>query len=128
MTLRQLFLGTCEDWLYKYLASIQLSSPAFEIVNIAPVLTDQFASALAWTVTPYGNLTVAWQNTSSRLRIDISVPVSVNATVTIPATSAEQVLEDGKHLGVQGIPVLETSANGVKVSVGSGQYSFAVLK
>ncbi|KAG6839201.1 hypothetical protein C0991_004955 [Blastosporella zonata] len=123
-----LFLGTYQDWLYKYIAGIQLSSPAFENVIIAPALTSQLESARAWTTTPFGNITVDWENTPAQLRIDVGIPVSVNATITIPAIDPQQVLEGGKELEVQGLTVLETDASAVKVSVGSGQYSFTVAK
>ncbi|KAG6918731.1 hypothetical protein DXG01_012216 [Tephrocybe rancida] len=123
-----LFLGTFEDWLFKYLAGIQLSSTAFETVSVAPVLTTQLASARAWTITPFGNLTVDWANTSSQLRIDVTIPISVNATVTIPATASQQVLEGGNQLGNQGTTVLARDNSGVKVSIGSGRYSFTVAK
>ncbi|KAF8060176.1 bacterial alpha-L-rhamnosidase-domain-containing protein [Lyophyllum atratum] len=123
-----LFLGTFDDWIFKHLAGIQLSSIAFETASIAPLFTAQLASARAWTVTPFGNLTVDWANNAGNIRIDVGIPVSVNATVTIPAASAQQVLEGGKQLSAQGIAVLGTDGSGVRVSVASGKYSFTVSK
>jgi len=123
-------LGTFEDWLYKHLAGIQLSSTAFETVSIAPKLTGQLSSARAWTITPFGNLTVDWAVSSGTIRIDVGVPVSVIATVTIPVTSGQTIIEDGKPLPRQGnregITVLQGDTNGVRVVVTSGKYSFTV--
>ncbi|GLB44347.1 putative bacterial alpha-L-rhamnosidase C-terminal domain [Lyophyllum shimeji] len=127
-----LFLGTFEDWLYKHLAGIQLSSTAFETVSVAPKLTGQLSSARAWTMTPFGNLTVNWANDGGNVRIDVGVPVSVTATVTIPATTGQVIIENGRQLPSQGsregITVLGSDRNGVRVSVTSGKYSFIVAK
>ncbi|RDB18187.1 hypothetical protein Hypma_000526 [Hypsizygus marmoreus] len=121
-----LFLGTFEDWLYKHLAGIQSTSTAFETVSIAPMLTAQLSSARAWMFTPFGNLTVDWSKNAGTLKIDVGIPVSVNATVTIPATAAEQVLEGGQPIQSRsGFTVLGVDSAGVRVAVGSGSYSFS---
>ncbi|KAG5653242.1 hypothetical protein H0H81_001499 [Sphagnurus paluster] len=123
-----LFLGTFEDWLYKHLAGIQLSSTAFETVTIAPSLTGYLAYTRAWTSTPFGNLTVDWANNAGSVRLDVGVPVGVNATVAIPASNVAQVLESGKQLATQGIKVLGSDNESVRVIVPSGKYSFTVAK
>jgi len=93
-------------------------------------LTGQLSSARAWTITPFGNLTVDWAVSSGTIRIDVGVPVSVIATVTIPVTSGQTIIEDGKPLPRQGnregITVLQGDTNGVRVVVTSGKYSFTV--
>ncbi|KAJ7105875.1 bacterial alpha-L-rhamnosidase-domain-containing protein [Mycena epipterygia] len=121
-----MFLGTFEDWLYKYVLGIQSTSTAFQTVEIAPAFTGSLTTASGWTLTPFGNLTVAWTNASGALSLQVGVPVGVTATVSF-ATGA-QVQEGGKTVangtdpGVAVLPAAPGSP--MRVVVGSGQYSF----
>lgn len=121
-----MFLGTFEDWLYKYVLGIQSTSTAFQTVEIAPSFTGSLTAASGWTLTPFGNLTVAWTNASGALSLQVGVPVGVMATVSF-ATGA-QVEEGGKAVvnGTgAGVAVLPTASGApMRVVVGSGQYSF----
>lgn len=119
-----MFLGTFEDWFYKYVLGIQATSTAFQTVDIAPAFTNSLASASGWMRTPFGNLTVSWTSAAGALSLDIGVPVGVNATVSFSAGA--QVQEGGKPVAESsGITVLTVPAGSpVLVAVGSGQYSF----
>ncbi|KAJ6566482.1 bacterial alpha-L-rhamnosidase-domain-containing protein [Mycena capillaripes] len=119
-----MFLGTFEDWFYKYVLGIQSTGVAFQTVSIAPAFTGALASASGWTLTPFGNLTVAWSNTSGTLSLNVGVPVGVTATVSF--TAGAQVQEGGKPVGQSsGVKVLPASSGEpMRVSVGSGKYSF----
>ncbi|KAG5651061.1 hypothetical protein H0H81_010043 [Sphagnurus paluster] len=123
-----LSLATFEDWLYKHVAGIQLNSTAFETITIAPAHTAHLSLVRAWTTTPFGNITVDWANTSPSIRIDVGIPIGITATVVLPASNAALVLESGKTLAVQGIKVLSTDNGTVRVSVGSGKFSFTIAK
>uniref|UniRef100_A0A8H8CDW4 alpha-L-rhamnosidase n=1 Tax=Psilocybe cubensis TaxID=181762 RepID=A0A8H8CDW4_PSICU len=82
-----LFLGTFEDWLYKHVAGIQATAPAFEIVKISPLLSSPLNAASAWTMTPFGNLSVAWTKDSTRTTVNVVVPVGVTAVISIPGAN-----------------------------------------
>ncbi|KAJ7124651.1 bacterial alpha-L-rhamnosidase-domain-containing protein [Mycena crocata] len=113
-----MFLGTFEDWFYKYVLGIQSTSTAFQTVNIAPAFTGSLTSASGWMLTPFGNLTVAWTNSNGAISLNVGIPVGVTATVAF--TAGSQVEESGKP-----VAQVETSKGGsVRVEVGSGQYSF----
>lgn len=123
----QHFLGTFEDWLYQYVAGIQLpsASTAFDHVTIAPspmiVSSGGLSSASAWTLTPFGNLSVEWTYTANQgFKLNAGVPVGVVAQVVLPALGGT-VMESGKE--VEGV---ERVDNEVRVTVSSGSYSFVV--
>ncbi|KAJ7495463.1 bacterial alpha-L-rhamnosidase-domain-containing protein [Mycena latifolia] len=119
-----MFLGTFEDWFYKFVLGIQSTSTAFQTVQIAPAFTGALASASGWMLTPFGNLTVAWSNASGALSLQAGIPVGITATVSF--TAGAQVQEGGKPVGSSaGVTVLASPQGApVSVTVGSGQYSF----
>ncbi|KAF7353351.1 hypothetical protein MSAN_01523500 [Mycena sanguinolenta] len=119
-----MFLGTFEDWFYKYVLGIQNNGIAFQNVTIAPAFTNSLTSASGWTITPFGNLTVSYSTTSGGLSLDVGIPVGVTATV--PFAAGAQVQEGGKPISQNtAVTVLATPSGApVTVSVGSGQYSF----
>ncbi|KAJ7043210.1 bacterial alpha-L-rhamnosidase-domain-containing protein [Mycena alexandri] len=109
-----MFLGTFEDWFYKYVLGIQSTSTAFQTVSIAPAFTSSLASASGYTLTPFGNLTVAWSNANGVVSLNLGVPVGVTANVSF--TTGTTLQEGGKPVAVSGQPM--------SVTVGSGKYSF----
>ncbi|KAJ7698322.1 bacterial alpha-L-rhamnosidase-domain-containing protein [Mycena rosella] len=119
-----MFLGTFEDWFYKFVLGIQSTSTAFQTVEIAPAFTGSLTSASGWLLTPFGNLTVAWTNASGALSLQLGVPTGVTATVAF--STGTQVQEGGKAVANRsGITVVASSqGEPMRVTVGSGQYSF----
>ncbi|KAJ7116959.1 bacterial alpha-L-rhamnosidase-domain-containing protein [Mycena epipterygia] len=119
-----MFLGTFEDWFYKYVLGIQSTSIAFQTVEIAPAFTGSLASASGWMRTPFGNFTVAWTNTSGTLSLNVGVPVGVTATVAF--TAGAQVEEGGKPVKSSSDVTVLAAPSGapMRVAIGSGQYSF----
>lgn len=119
-----MFLGTFEDWFYKFVLGIQSTSTAFRTVQIAPAFTGVLVSASGWTLTPFGNLSVAYSSGGGALALRVGVPVGVTATVSFVAGAT--VREGGKPLGRrEGFEVLASLKGApVQVAVGSGVYSF----
>ncbi|KAJ6577740.1 bacterial alpha-L-rhamnosidase-domain-containing protein [Mycena capillaripes] len=119
------FLGTFDDWFFKFVLGIQSSSVAFQTVDIAPVETTSLSFAQGWMLTPFGNLSVAWTRDAGSLTLDLGIPVGVIATVSFGSLST--VSETGGDVwDREGVTVLpSTQGKQVRVEVGSGQYSFA---
>ncbi|KAJ7256353.1 bacterial alpha-L-rhamnosidase-domain-containing protein [Mycena rebaudengoi] len=125
-----MFLGTFEDWLYKYVLGIQSTSVAFQTVSIKPAFVNSgsLTSASGWMLTPYGNLTVSWANINGAANINVGVPLGVTANIQF---SAKEVSEGGTALKAgtmlkdgRGVTVASQAGEDVIVSVDSGQYSF----
>ncbi|KAF9549702.1 alpha-L-rhamnosidase [Agrocybe pediades] len=98
-----LFLGTFEDWLYKYVAGIQMTSVAFETVSISLAgVNGPLTSANAWLLIPQGNLTVQWVKKPTSVVLTLGVPVGVEATILPPSGSPgfeakKMVVGSGSH-------------------------------
>lgn len=120
------FLGTVDDWFYKYVAGIRASGETgYRDITIAPELTTRLAHAKATTQTPYGPVTSDWRRTDGTLTITVTVPVGARATVHIPTEDRSAVTEGGRPLdGVEGVRKVSEVEGKVLVEIGSGRYTF----
>jgi alpha-L-rhamnosidase len=57
----------------------------------------RLSSAAARHVTPYGEAAVAWERTSGRLTLRVTVPVGATATVHVPGEAAPVEVRHGQH-------------------------------
>lgn len=122
------FLGTVDDWFYHDVAGIRTSeTTGYRDISIAPAVTKELDWAKAETVTPFGPVSVDWKNTATGLSLATHVPVGSVATVKLPAANAWAVTEGGVALAdVDGVRSVAVEAGNVLVTIGSGDYSFAV--
>ncbi|KAJ7058352.1 bacterial alpha-L-rhamnosidase-domain-containing protein [Mycena amicta] len=116
-----MFLGTFEDWFYKYVLGIQATSTAFKTLSVAPVFTSSIPSAHGWLLTPFGNITVSYTTTGASLALDVTLPVGVSATVSFASGTA---LTEGGKAVAQAKGITMVSSAPIQVQVGSGKYSF----
>ena len=56
----QAFLGTFEDWFFKFVLGIQPTSPAFASVSIAPAVIKEIPSASGWTMKGWSLARTRW--------------------------------------------------------------------
>ncbi|MCX6997425.1 MAG: family 78 glycoside hydrolase catalytic domain [Kiritimatiellaeota bacterium] len=94
------FLGTIDDWFYKYLAGIQPAAPGYKQINIRPYVPAKLSSVSASMSTPMGPVSSAWKRNADR---------SVTLNVTIPANSTANIWIPGRTAPIQ---------------VGSGSYTY----
>lgn len=112
--------------MFKDVAGFQLASSAFETVLVRPRFTAHLRSAAGWTMTPFGNFSVDWTNSSTSLTINVGIPVGINATIIIPAAEPDHVTEGGNALtSSAGVTILGSDGISVQISVGSGAYLFS---
>ncbi|KAF7299043.1 hypothetical protein MIND_00852600 [Mycena indigotica] len=115
------FLGTFDDWFYKSVLGIQMTSTAFKTVTIAPLYTASIPSASGWLMTPFGNITVSYRTRGSSLTLDATIPVGVSAKVSF--ATGKTLTEGGKDVtGVNDITTVPGSPT--QLQVGSGTYTF----
>jgi alpha-L-rhamnosidase len=129
------FLGTVDEWFYKYLAGIRVGDPGFERVEIAPHVPGDLNSVDAQVDTVRGTVASSWRRGVSRFTLDVTVPGNTTAEVRIPTVGDGDVLvreddetiwERGEPSGVDrpGIETIERVDDGVVVTVGGGAYRF----
>lgn len=120
------FLGTVDDWFYRYAAGIRPSEETgYRDITIAPAVTEQLTRAKAATRTPYGEVACDWRRTGDGLSITVTVPVGARATVHLPVAERSAVTEGGRPLSrADGVRDVSEKDGVVQVEVGSGRYTF----
>ncbi|MNJ47866.1 Bacterial alpha-L-rhamnosidase [compost metagenome] len=121
--------GAIGDWLYRVVAGIDLDEtvPAYKRIVIKPQPGEGLHWADGRLESMYGMIRSAWHKLDDgKLRLDVTVPVNTTAEILLPVASDEsQVTESGKPLNqAEGIEKVETVEQGIRVTIGSGSYTF----
>ncbi|WP_230594671.1 alpha-L-rhamnosidase [Rhodococcoides fascians] len=77
-------LGAIASWLHRVVGGIQLIEPGYRRVRIAPQPGGGLTSASTRHRTGYGDIAVSWTIDASTVCVDVSVPIGVDAEVTLP--------------------------------------------
>lgn len=123
--------GAIGDWIYRNITGINIdeNAPGYKKIIIKPHLTDSLSFASASLQTYYGKVSSEWRKEIGKLVLNVEVPANTTATIFIPAASHEGVTENGKSLNeLKDVSVLGSSDRYVQVKVGSGKYSFTVMR
>jgi len=131
------FLGTIDEWFYKYLAGIKLVEPGFAHVRIAPKPVADLNSAAACVDTVRGQIVAEWERAGNSFNLAVTVPGNTTATVKLPTFSSDAVTirEDGNVIWRSGDDLTSdhpgtTSATRdgdlISVEIGAGMFDFEV--
>ncbi|RIJ76791.1 hypothetical protein D1871_10525, partial [Nakamurella silvestris] len=119
--------GAVGEWMYETSAGVSALAPGFGQILIAPQPGKGITSLDYSHQTRYGTVKSSWNTGGDGFSLDVSVPANTTAKVRIPAKNVQAVFEGGlaaaKAAGVTG---LVDDGDTVTVSVGSGDYHFAV--
>jgi Bacterial alpha-L-rhamnosidase 6 hairpin glycosidase domain/Alpha-L-rhamnosidase N-terminal domain/Bacterial alpha-L-rhamnosidase concanavalin-like domain/Bacterial alpha-L-rhamnosidase C-terminal domain/3-keto-disaccharide hydrolase len=119
------FMGTVDDWLFEDVAGIQPTSPGFRTVRIEPYPVGDLTSASAYETTPLGRVSSNWTRSGTSFALTVGVPVGSQASVCVPATSAQSVTESGDPIGnASGVTVIGMQGSCLQLQLGSGTYRF----
>ncbi len=120
--------GAIGDWLYQVAGGIQLMEPGYKKIRIHPELGEQLTWAEAELESMYGTIQTAWRKQpDGSTEIDVMIPANTTAEVILPTSLRSRVLEQGQSLEqTDGVSDVETTAQGTKVTVGSGDYHFTI--
>ncbi len=126
-------------WLYRHLAGIQTDDrgAGFRRFTIKPYMPSGIQFVRASLKTIRGLIESSWQVTDQAVLLHVKVPVGSQADVTIPKRTAGASLDiaeagtplwaSGQHTGrVEGVMTVLEDAHAVTITVGSGDYHFAV--
>ena len=118
-------LGAVGEWLYRYVAGIDIQSPGYERILIHP----RPGGGLSWARGEYesvrGKIASGWKVEGDRFELEVTVPVNTTATVHIPSTEGSTVLEGDMPLeDAEGVELLSEGNGETIVTVGSGSYEF----
>ena len=121
--------GAIGDWMYRNISGIDTyeEGPGYKNIRIRPHLGGGLSFANADLETGYGKLSVYWKLGDGKLRLDIEIPANTTASIFVPATTAESIMENGKLLSEQKeIKVKEKDGNYIQLQAGSGIYHFVM--
>lgn len=124
---QKILSGNLEAWFYQSLAGIRYdpSQPGFRhiILKPSPVAGLDFVRAKYKSL--YGAIGSSWQVDGDTFRWKVSVPPNTQATIHVPTSDEETVLESGQPLGeAAGLSRVSGGPSGVVLAAASGHYTF----
>lgn len=121
------FLGTYDEWLFKYMAGIREVENGYGSFTVSPEVYADAGFASASIKTVRGTVSSGWKILGNgKVRFDITVPVGSQATMVIPTDRPESLLLNGKALSAdaQGVEAVAVNDRSVSVTALSGSYTF----
>jgi alpha-L-rhamnosidase len=117
-------LGSVGEWLYRYVAGIDLGAPGYGHIVIRPYPGGDLTFARGEYDAVRGRISSSWQIEGDLFSLEVRVPPNTAATVHVPST--EGVSEGGRPVEeADGVELLRTGGGETVVSVGSGRYEFS---
>jgi len=111
--------------LFSGTAGISSTSPAFRTVSIDPALGGGLTHASAYETTPLGRVSSSWTESGTSFALTVQVPVGSQASVCVPAATAQSVTESGLPVATaHDVTVTGMQASCLQVQLGSGIYRF----
>jgi alpha-L-rhamnosidase len=117
-------------WFYRKLAGMNTDEkePGYRHIIFRPQPVDDISFAKYFNETSYGKAGIHWQQNADTFEMEIVVPVGCRATVYVPASENQQVLEGGKKISEnEFVEVIGTSEEYRIFEVESGEYHFLSL-
>ena len=111
------------------LLGVALQSPQGEDDTTAlevrpPAILSEAAGLVPTTAGP---VSAAWRRSGGTVTLSLDVPANASATVVLPGSSAERVLENGTPVTrAAGVTVVGQAGGLITLAVGSGSYRFVV--
>ncbi|HEX2739635.1 MAG TPA: glycoside hydrolase family 78 protein, partial [Rubrobacter sp.] len=117
-------LGSVGEWLYRYVAGIDLGTPGYGRIVIRPRPGGGLTHAKAEYDSVRGRISSAWKIEDDRFELEVIIPPNTTATVHVPV--ADGVSEGGKPVEeAEAVEFISAGAGETVLAVGSGRYEFA---
>jgi len=123
-----MMLGDLMIWFYEDLAGIKSSDDlvGFKQIVMKPELIDGLDFVNASYESPYGTIVSNWTRKGRKFDWNISIPANTTALVSVPASSLNDIEENGKAIsGNATFKVVKAENGRVVLEVGSGDYHWA---
>jgi alpha-L-rhamnosidase len=117
-------LGSVGEWLYRYVAGIDLGAPGYGRIVIHPRPGGSLTHARAEYDSVRGLVSSSWKIEDDRFVLEVLIPPNTTATVHVPSTDG--VSEAGRPVDeADGVEFLRAGGGETVLSIGSGRYEFA---
>jgi alpha-L-rhamnosidase len=123
--------GCIGDWMYRKMVGLDTyeDGVGYKHIKVQPHLTEGFANASASLETYYGKLSNSWKKEAGTITMDVEIPANTMATVFLPASNANDIMEGGKNISASGDIKITGNEDGyIVVELGSGAYHFVIAK
>ncbi len=124
-------LGSIGEWMYRYMAGIELASDAvgFQRIHLRPVIGGDLTYVRASFESMHGTIRSHWQKVDGQVVYQISIPANTEATVVIPIEGdGNNVWACSDHTTLarelQGVEFIESQNQQTCFRVLSGTYTF----
>jgi alpha-L-rhamnosidase len=116
-------LGSVGEWLYRYVAGIDLGAPGYGRIVIRPRPGGNLTHASGAYDSVRGRISSSWKIEDNRFVLETLIPPNTTATVHVPST--DDVSESGRPVNeADGVEFLRAGEGETVLAVGSGRYEF----
>ena len=106
------FLGSVDDWFYKYLGGLQPAEPGYKIINVRPCFPVGLTWVSAAIDTPQGVVSSRWKRgPNDQVELTVAIPPNAEADVWIPGQTSHLRLGSGRHTMHFKIPPRDVGLN-----------------
>jgi len=113
--------------MYEHAAGIKASSPAYRSVIIRPEVDKRLGYLESEYASISGLIRSNWKFEDNGLRMQVRIPVNVDAMIHVPAPAAEQITEGGVAAQeAAGLQFLSMEDGYAVFRAGSGDYDFFI--
>src|SRR5918994_1430295 len=116
-------LGSVGEWLYRYVAGIDLGSPGYGRILIRPRPGGGLTHARGEYDSVRGRISSSWKIEGDRFTLEVLVPPNTTATVHVPCADVSE--GGGSVAEADGVEMLRAGEGETVLSVGSGRYEFS---
>jgi alpha-L-rhamnosidase len=118
-------LGSVGEWLYRYVAGIDLGEPGYRHIIIRPRPGGGMASARGEYDSIHGRIVSDWEVAGNRIRMNVTIPANTTATVYVPLVNEAEITEGSRPVEqAEGVEFLRMDQSEAVFAVGSGNYEF----
>jgi alpha-L-rhamnosidase len=116
-------LGSVGEWLYRYVAGIDLGEPGYGRIVIRPRPGGNLTHASGAYDSVRGRISSSWKIEDNQFVLETLIPPNITATVHVPST--DDVSEGGRPVDeADGVEFLRAEEGETVLAVGSGRYEF----
>ena len=116
-------LGSVGEWLYRYVAGIDLGAPGYGRIVIRPRPGGNLTHASGAYDSVRGRISSSWKIEDNQFVLETLIPPNTTATVHVPST--DDVSEGGMPVDkADGVEFLRAGKGETVLAVGSGRYEF----
>lgn len=122
--------GAVAEWMFSSMGGIQVASPGFGSVVIAPAIDGApFQGVTSRYRSVRGEFLSAWKRAGKDFVLSVKVPVNTTAEVRLPALNAQSVREAGRPVSASlGVRLLDFSQGIARYQLSSGNYEFRSIQ